>query len=300
MKVAIPVRIPLNMKMLGEAFDIVEDVREADYSICCKIVPEGVNPRRCILFQSEPPLTGGRRQLYRTFEQFHTVLTFRPKGPSMFPFTDNPAVYPYSPGLKLDRRRDDLTLTKRGVYYAGRKNINMAKVPDCYGSINLYGVRHAVCNRLIAHYPESHVYGNGWPKVSKAVGNTGWRPQKQNDIEECGVDFVLCMENSMLPGYVSEKIHDGFSSDRVTLYLGEPNIERYVPGDCFVNLNPLLDRKTKHFDFPALVKIMQDMTQEQATSMILAARRWRATLEGKFETACKQATQLVIDRIVHS
>lgn len=301
MKVYIPYRLPLNMRKLQAAVTTVESAAAADFSICGKTVPPEVDPKTCVLLQSEPPLTGGRRKLYKTATDYHTSITFRPKGPNEFSFTlgnGNPALYPYSPGLVFDRRRKTTAITNRGVYYAGRKNLAMAKVPDCYTSTNLYGVRHNICNHLLKHYPGAHILGDGWPEVSKAPGKgTPWRAQKQLDIEKYDVDFVLCMENSMLKNYISEKIHDGLSSDRVTLYLGEPEIQAHVPPDCYVCLNHLVNKANKTFNFNELSAIMKSVTQGQYDKILKAARGWRASIVGEHERMRDDLTDFVISRI---
>ncbi len=299
--VYLPYRLPLNMKLLSAAFEIQEDSPVgADFAICAKTVPETVEPKRCILYQSEPPLSGHRRELYGSFARYHTVICFDPRGGNEFPFVpsdENPALYPYSPGLNLDRTRGSTAITQRGVFYAGRLHEAMAKVPDCYGSINLYGVRHNICRWLLEHYPQTTVLGQGWPETTKPHGrHVNFRRQKQIDIEQYGSDFVLCMENSMLPGYISEKIHDGFSSDRVTVYLGEPNIEEHVPTEAFVCINHLLDRETKEFDYQALAAIMREMTQSRYDAITAAARQWRKSLVGKHQILRDRLTEFVIAR----
>lgn len=49
--------------------------------------------------------------------------------------------------------------------------------------------------------------------------------------------FVVSYENTRLPGYISEKLFDCLFAGCVPVYLGEPNIERFVPKECFVNRN---------------------------------------------------------------
>jgi hypothetical protein len=47
--------------------------------------------------------------------------------------------------------------------------------------------------------------------------------------------FVVCYENTRLPGYISEKIFDCLFAGCVPIYLGEPNIQNFVPPACFIN-----------------------------------------------------------------
>ena len=47
--------------------------------------------------------------------------------------------------------------------------------------------------------------------------------------------FVLCYENTRLPGYISEKLFDCLFTGCVPVYLGEPNIGRFVPPACYID-----------------------------------------------------------------
>jgi len=47
--------------------------------------------------------------------------------------------------------------------------------------------------------------------------------------------FALCFENSILKGWVTEKIFDCFFAGTVPVYWGAPDIETYVPKECFVD-----------------------------------------------------------------
>ena len=47
--------------------------------------------------------------------------------------------------------------------------------------------------------------------------------------------FVVCYENTSTPGYISEKLFDCLFAGCVPVYLGEPNIQQFIPEDCFIN-----------------------------------------------------------------
>lgn len=47
--------------------------------------------------------------------------------------------------------------------------------------------------------------------------------------------FCIAFENSAVPGYITEKIFDCFWAGTVPIYLGSPNIEKYVPKECFID-----------------------------------------------------------------
>ena len=47
--------------------------------------------------------------------------------------------------------------------------------------------------------------------------------------------FSLCYENSIFPGYLTEKIFDALFAGCVPVYLGDPEIEKSIPSSAFVN-----------------------------------------------------------------
>lgn len=48
--------------------------------------------------------------------------------------------------------------------------------------------------------------------------------------------FALCYENSALEGCIPEKIFDCFYAGTVPVYWGAPDIERWIPPECFVDM----------------------------------------------------------------
>lgn len=48
--------------------------------------------------------------------------------------------------------------------------------------------------------------------------------------------FALCFENASFPGYITEKIFDAFFAGCIPVYLGAPDVERYIPRDAFVDV----------------------------------------------------------------
>lgn len=47
--------------------------------------------------------------------------------------------------------------------------------------------------------------------------------------------FTLCLENAAFPGHVTEKIFQSISCGSVPVYIGAPDIEEYVPLNCFID-----------------------------------------------------------------
>ena len=50
--------------------------------------------------------------------------------------------------------------------------------------------------------------------------------------------FCLCYENAQgLPGYITEKMLDCLRVGTVPVYGGAPNVEKWIPSDCFISIN---------------------------------------------------------------
>jgi hypothetical protein len=108
------------------------------------------------------------------------------------------------------------------------------------------------------------LYGRGWRRwwSRSAMWLPYWRNRRAlMSIYKgaCGskfevlakYEFCLCLENMRMNGYISEKIFDCFYAGTIPLYLGAPDILKYIPADSFVDV-----RK-----FPA----WQDMWEHLAT-----------------------------------
>lgn len=67
--------------------------------------------------------------------------------------------------------------------------------------------------------------------------------------------FNLCFENCVADGYISEKIMHCFEAHTIPIYLGAPNIEKYIPKSCFIDF-----REFK--DYPALLDFLNKMNEK--------------------------------------
>ncbi len=93
--------------------------------------------------------------------------------------------------------------------------------------------------------------------------------------------FAICLENAQgYPGYISEKIQDCLLSGTVPVYAGAPNIARWIPADCFIDLN--------QFDtFNGLYDHLQAMDAQTHGQYLDNIRRFLTTSESyAFSTQC--------------
>ncbi|MBI3793934.1 MAG: hypothetical protein HY280_04290 [Nitrospinae bacterium] len=125
--------------------------------------------------------------------------------------------------------------------------------------------------------PDFDLYGYGWDEPRARDGKLGvllkkirrhlpkrkgkvyfpsYRGTVDNKFETLKkYRFSVCYENVRdLPGYITEKIFDSFSSGCVPIYWGASNVADYIPEDCFI------DRK-KFNNHQELYKFMVSMTE---------------------------------------
>jgi hypothetical protein len=82
----------------------------------------------------------------------------------------------------------------------------------------------------------------GWwqhvrPDPLLAAARRAYRGPTPSKAETLGqYKFALCFENMILPGWLTEKIFDCFFAGTVPVYWGAPDIEKYVPGQCFIDI----------------------------------------------------------------
>ena len=94
------------------------------------------------------------------------------------------------------------------------------------------------------------LYGHGWGKFNfrTPVKSLYWNvklrrnrmsfsaPPSKHEVYS-RYNFALCVENMRMTGYVTEKIFDALFSGCIPIYWGAPNIDEYIPADCFVRLD---------------------------------------------------------------
>ena len=254
-----------------------------------------------VMLSWETPSDSAVVAVYEHPEQFHSVFRLGPcdadKGE--FPITTDPVAFPYPAyGSGADTPRTDTTLRGRSVFFAGMSGF--IKGAEVFGRVDLYPARTRLVRDLPNYDVVVHAEGPGHSKDTRYNGQVPrWDLVKLNLCRESFADFHLCCENSQLDNYVSEKIHHGFQSDLVVLYLGNPDIHKYVPPEAFINLNEYYDRKRGCVSAGIVADIIKSMTQKEYDDIIHAAREWRRTarLRERFDEQALRLTRCVIERI---
>jgi len=149
---------------------------------------------------------------------------------SAVPFSQKKFATMISGNKRLGTWKKDLALK---VYYG-------------LGVKNIYGQRFDVIN-FYASQTGFDLYGVGWDKggsnqeesanikkIYKGVVENKFETLKQ-------YKFAFCFENSIFPGYITEKILDAFYAGTVPIYLGAPDVLQFVPKGCFVDFRDFAD-----------------------------------------------------------
>jgi hypothetical protein len=151
--------------------------------------------------------------------------------------------------------------------------------------------------RAAAHFApraDFDMVGQGWHRRHPAVPEhlhkavlPAYRGPVAEKLETLArYRFSLCFENSRFQGYVSEKIFDCFFTRTIPIYLGAPDISRYVPSDAFID-------SRRFRDYRALGVYLDSLTEADTRGYLDAAEAFlRSPAFEPFSAECF-ATQLV-------
>ena len=116
-----------------------------------------------------------------------------------------------------------------------------------YSKLNKKNYVDLYKNRLEAaiyfsNFEDFALFGRGWNNKNTLSAGVFNQIQKINPLEIddkletlSRMKFSICFENFRFPGYITEKIFDCFFTGTIPIYLGAPDIEKYVPGNCFID-----------------------------------------------------------------
>lgn len=94
-------------------------------------------------------------------------------------------------------------------------------------------------------FAEIDLFGFGWNKtifywpylLNRKALIKSYRGSVKSKYETLSqYNFAVCFENMILSGYITEKIFDCFFTGTIPVYLGAPDIEKYVPKNCFIDM----------------------------------------------------------------
>ena len=91
----------------------------------------------------------------------------------------------------------------------------------------------------LTEYKKVDCYGKLFKNISNdIIETTTWYNPNILDIIK-DYKFMICMENSQIPNYWTEKIINGYLGNTIPIYWGDPNIETVFNEMSFININKL-------------------------------------------------------------
>lgn len=122
-----------------------------------------------------------------------------------------------------------------------------------------------------------HLYGAGWTRppagtrgrFDSAIARSYRGPVSYRDKDSVleRYRYVICYENTIFPGYITDKIFDCFFAGAIPIYLGAPDIEQFVPRETFID-------KRDFDDYSELATFLDELTSPQAHGYLEAAREF--------------------------
>jgi len=104
--------------------------------------------------------------------------------------------------------------------------------------------------RILAKNNTIDLYGRGWKRLlsRNSLWIGFWKSIyaiSKTYMGECDVKlsvlsnymYCVCFENFRLEGYITEKIFDCFYAGCLPLYWGAPDINSFIPKECYVNVD---------------------------------------------------------------
>ena len=96
--------------------------------------------------------------------------------------------------------------------------------------------------KAFSGFSEFHLYGRYWDvarqyvsEIKKLSFANSPDPVPDKITAMGNFKFTLVLENCVFPGYLTEKIFDAMLAGTVPVYYGAPDIQDFIPMDCFID-----------------------------------------------------------------
>ena len=140
------------------------------------------------------------------------------------------------------------------------------------------------------------IYGPNWDNLNNLP--LKWRNRLKNNIIKLSpitcIDkkrtisnykFSLCFENTIYPGYLTEKIIDSLVAGVIPIYLGDPNVEKIIPHDIFIDMRDYNSWDDLYFKIKSIGEI-------EGENMIKSARQFLGSEIGQSFTYYNHAKKI--------
>jgi len=162
--------------------------------------------------------------------------------------------------------------------------VGPAFVPGTFERVRMPGTVQWINRRLLTYWqrvvPEPRLVAAR--KVYK-----GFSKSKSETLGK--YKFALCFENSILKGWITEKLFDCFFAGTVPVYWGAPDVTDYIPENAFID-------KRRYLTYPELRDYLKSLTEKDIKSYKENARDFLAS--GKFKPFSKESFARIFTRAV--
>jgi len=136
------------------------------------------------------------------------------------------------------------------------------------GTVDLYGYGWDISlYQILRNLPYSQSFPYMYWKNRKALRAIYKGAVKSKYETLSRYRFAFCFENMAMPGYITEKIFDCFFVGTIPIYLGAPDIVKYIPKSCFIDMRDF-------DDYAALHSYLSSLSDNDISSFREAAREY--------------------------
>jgi len=182
------------------------------------------------------------------------------------------------PYLQLRRGRNAMSLqfivnrgSKASELYSER--IRALVALQGLGAVDLYGYGWDISfYQILRNMPYSQSFPYMYWKNRKALRAIYKGPVESKYETLSRYRFAICFENMAMPGYITEKMFDCFFAGTIPVYLGAPDVVKYVPKSCFIDMRGF-------DDYAELYSYLSNLSGQDISSFREAAREYLASAQ---------------------
>jgi hypothetical protein len=136
------------------------------------------------------------------------------------------------------------------------------------GNVDLYGYGWGTpLRQILRRMPYTQSFPYMYWRNRKALKAIYKGPVKSKYETLSRYRFALSFENMAMPGYITEKIFDCFFVGTIPIYLGAPDVVKYIPKNCFIDM--------RDFDsYAGLHAYLLSLSDQDISSFREAAREY--------------------------
>jgi len=177
------------------------------------------------------------------------------------------------PYLQLRRGRNAMSLqfivnsgSKASELYSER--IRAVVAIQSLGNVDLYGYGWDISlYQILRNMPYSQSFPYMYWKNRKPLRAIYKGAVKSKYETLSRYKFALSFENMAMPGYITEKVFDCFFVGTIPIYLGAPDVKKYIPQSCFIDMR----------DFGSYAELhayLSSLSDNDISSFRMAAREY--------------------------